>query len=184
VVSLITGGEPAIFGFSTSVNPFLAFLCGFGIYFVVLGLIEVGAHFSGVKEELHDQSYETMRRLWPRQIGEKIKAVIAVCLLNPFTEELIYRGVLVYFLGVFIGNFWLAAAIGLAFSLAVHLYQGAWSIPFHFLFHGTAILLVLSPLGLVACFGFHFAGDLVPVAALKKNMYAWRDRQRLRRRHV
>ena len=181
LAGVLTGIDLFDLGVSKTVNPVLAFLGGFLVYCVVLALMELSAHLLGVRERLHDLSYETMRLIWPRSRNQKLLAVVAVCLINPFTEEVIYRGVLVKLFGDMIGSFWTAAAIGFVLSIAAHLYQGSWSIPFQMLFHCVAILLLYSPLGLVACFGFHFAGDLVPVATMRTNMIAWRDRRRKER---
>ncbi len=169
-------------GASASVHPLPAFALGVLVYFAILGVIEFSAYLLGIRERLHDLSFETMRAIWPRERNEKFVALIAVCLLNPFTEEVVYRGVLVYYFGSFIDNLLLAAAIAFVLSLAAHLYQGTWSLPFQALFHGAAILLILSPLGLFACIGLHFAGDLIPVAMLRKSMIEWRDRRRKRRK--
>ena len=168
-------------GASETVHPIVAMLIGFVIYFPVLGLIELSAHISGLREKYHDLSFLTMRSLWPRNQEEKIIALIAVCLMNPFTEEIVYRGILVHMFGEEIGMIWVAAAIGLLISVGAHLYQGSWAIPFHLIFHGVAILLLLSPLGLFACFGLHIAGDCIPVLLMKKNMKEWAKRKKLSR---
>ena len=83
-------------------------------------------------------------------------------------------------LGEETGYVLIVALLGLALSVGAHLYQGAWAMPFHILFHGIAVLLVLSPLGLWACFGLHIAGDCVPVFLMKNNMKAWAERERSR----
>ncbi|NNE68037.1 MAG: CPBP family intramembrane metalloprotease [Pyrinomonadaceae bacterium] len=171
-------------GYSSTVGPLLAFVLGLAIYGVVLVFVEVASHFLGIRERLHDLSYETMRLIWPRNPEQKLAAFAGVCIMNPFTEEVLFRGVLVFLLGEYTGNFILAAVIGLLLSLAAHMYQGGWSIPFQLVFHATAVLIVLSPLGLVACIGFHFAGDLVPVMLLKKSMIEWRNRNRNRKSYV
>ena len=171
-------------GASERFHPVTAFGIGFAAYFVVLVIIEAAAAVFGVRERLHDLSFETMRLLWPRDPQQKILAVAGVCLINPFTEELIYRGVLVDHFGHLIGNIWLAASIGFVLSIAAHMYQGSWSVPFQMMFHGAAVLLLLSPAGLIACFGFHFAGDLVPVVMMRRSMIEWRERRRREMRRV
>ncbi|MDH3494517.1 MAG: CPBP family glutamic-type intramembrane protease [Acidobacteriota bacterium] len=168
-------------GASRTIHPVFSFVIGFGVYFVVLGVIEAAAAGLGIRERLHQLSYDTMRMIWPRDPNQKILAFLAVCLLNPFTEEVIYRGVLVHHLGGLIENIFAAVLIGFVLSIAAHMYQGSWSIPFQMAFHSVAILLLLSPLGLIACFGFHFAGDLVPVMLLKKSMHERRERFRKER---
>lgn len=170
--------DPFDFGVSQTVGPLVAFGMGFAIYFLILALVELSARLAGVRNKLHDLSFETMRFIWPREGIQKPLAVIAVCLLNPFTEEVIYRGVLIYYLGEKSGSIIAAVVIGLTLSLLAHAYQGVWLLPFQLLFHGTAIALLYSPLGIFGCFGLHFAGDLVPVVLLRKSMLEWRERKR------
>ncbi len=176
--------EPSDFGVSSYVSPIFAFLIGFVAYFLVLGVLESAARLFGVRDKLHDLSFEAMRFVWPRERMQKPLAVVAVCVLNPFTEEVIYRGVLVYYLGHQTGYIAAAVLIGLTLSVLAHAYQGLWMAPFHLLFHGTAIALLFSPLGLFGCFGMHFAGDLVPVVLFRKSMVRWRERRLAEKKRV
>ena len=169
------------FGASASIHPVYAFIAGVAVYFVILGVIELSAKALGLRERLHDLSFETMRMIWPRNRLQKTVAFVGVCFLNPFTEEIVYSGILVHHFGEYIGDFATAAVIGIVLSLAAHMYQGSWSLPFQALFHGAAVALILSPLGLFACFGLHFAGDLIPVVTMRANMKSWSDRRRSRR---
>lgn len=179
IVVWIAGGfAPSDFGVSDAIPTILAFGIGYLVYFAVLLLLESFAWAAGIRDKLHDLSFETMRFIWPRERSHKPLAVFAVCVLNPFTEEIIYRGVLVYYLGIKTGSVAAAVAVGLTLSLIAHAYQGLWLLPFHILFHGTAIALIFTPLGLFGCFGMHFAGDLVPVVLFRKSMLAWRERRR------
>lgn len=180
IISLgyLFGITPEDIGVSQTFGFVPAFILGFGVYLVLLGMVEATAYVLGIRDRLHDLSFETMRMIWPRRRKHKYIAIVAVCLLNPFTEEVLFRGVLVHMLGEQIGNPMLAAVLALTLSVLAHTYQGLWSAPFQFLFHGTAVLLVLSPMGLAGAFGLHFAGDLVPVAGMKKSMLEWRNRRR------
>ncbi len=100
-VAIFTGFDLYDLGVSKTVNPIVAFIVGFIVYFVVLLLIELTARILGIRKRLHDASFETMRLIWPRHPTQKVLAIVGVCLLNPFTEEMIYRGVLVHFFGKF-----------------------------------------------------------------------------------
>lgn len=172
------GIELADLGASESIHPAYAFIAGVAVYLVILGTIELSAKALGIRERLHDLSFETMRMIWPRNRLQKAAAFAGVCFLNPFSEEVVYRGVLVHHIGEYTGEFALAAIFGFILSLAAHMYQGSWSLPFQALFHGASVALVLSPLGLFACIGLHFAGDLIPVVTMRTNMLEWRDRRR------
>ena len=165
-------------GASTTIHPVLAFVAGLAVYAAILASIELSAQWLGLRDRLHDLSFETMRMIWPRNRVQKVFAFVGVCFLNPVTEEVVYRGALVYHFGEYTNSFLIAGLIGFVLSLAAHMYQGSWSLPFQAMFHGAAVLMILSPLGLFACFGLHFAGDLVPVATMRSNMIEWRERRR------
>ena len=167
-------------GVNSELNSAVAFLGGVVIYGVMLGGYELLLRVLPQADRLRDAAFEAMRSLWPRDAAGKWQAFLAVCVLNPFTEELVYRGVLVYGVGTLTGHLAIAAIAVLSLSIAAHLYQGFALTLFHLAFHGLAILVLLSPLGLVGCFGLHFAGDLIPVLAMKHSMQRWAARRRLK----
>jgi membrane protease YdiL (CAAX protease family) len=117
-------------------------------------------------------AFNGLRQVYPRSSLQKGAFTVAVVLLNPITEEWLYRGVAVV---------WLAnqthplpaVCFGLAVSLSVHAYQGLFLAPFQFAFHAIACALVFSPLGLLGAMGFHFLGDAYPMYRLRKQMPFW-----------
>ena len=142
---------------------------------MILFIFNAGARLLGVANSVNLAAERVMHYLRPRRKADYWRSYIGVCLLNPFVEEIIFRGILVFLLAYTVDNVFLAIAVGLTASIAAHLYQGWVLMPFHLLFHGTAIALLFSPGGLVSCIAFHVAGDVVPVG-----LNSLRSRRRLR----
>lgn len=180
IIGLLIYGspDPEILGIVPATSPVVAFAAGSAAYIALLVTLEVVSALFGVRERLHDVAFEALRFVWPRERAGKPLAVVAVCVLNPVTEEVIYRGVMIGMLGSVIDDFAVAAALGLFVSLVAHIYQGALAIAAQFCFHVCAIALFFSPFGLVACIGFHFAGDVVPVVTMRSAMRGWAGRRR------
>lgn len=163
-------------GIKYNYNFIFSFVLGVAIY---VSLVLIGIFFlkySQYENLLRDTNYMVMRRIIPRQRTEKIFSFISTCVVNPFIEEFLYRGVLVFYLGNYFSNMYLAILIGLLLSLGSHLYQGIANFIFHTLFFAVAVLLLYSPFGLIACFGLHFAGDIYPIMKTRKMMMEWRKR--------
>lgn len=76
--------------------------------------------------------------------------------VNPVFEEVIYRGVFVYYVGMYMG---IAAGVtlGLVSCVWLHLYFGVNRIPVIVCFFAVNVLLLYSPLGLVGSIAFHIA---------------------------
>ena len=165
-------------GIKTDYPPLFSFAIGFIIYLGFSKLLSLITVKFGLEQRTSTANFFAMRATWPRRGPDEWKMVVAVCILNPFTEEIVMRGILVSLLGKSIGNIGLAIIIAFACSTLLHLYQGAGVTVFHMCFNVLAILILLSPLGLLACFGFHLAGDLMPVINLEKNMKIWMRNRR------
>ncbi len=167
------------FGLGRGDIPFVfAFLLGFASYVVLIGLYKYIVRFLGMERRELANSYVVLRCIWPRSERRRRK-LLAVLLANPFTEELIYRGFLVFYLGHLFDSILLFSIVGLVVCLTIHLYQGVKMLHFHALFCIASILMLLSPLGLVGCFGFHLAGDIIPFAGMRQALDAWRAQRRL-----
>jgi membrane protease YdiL (CAAX protease family) len=153
---------------------------GVGLFAYAFLLIILGFVFrlKGNGEAQADNTVTTMAALWPRQPRQKLAMTIAVCLINPIAEELIFRGILVYQLGLALGSFQLPIVLGLLVSLANHAYQGRRAILLHTLYYVFAIGLLFSPMGLIGAIGMHFAGDIAPVSLMKRNLKNYRERHR------
>ena len=117
--------------------------------------------------------------MWPRSKGLK-KLIVAGLMINPFTEEFLFRGVLIFYLGNYFDKLPMFIAIGVVVCLLLHLYQGAWSLTFHLLFCLGAIGLMLSPYGLAAAFAYHVAGDLMPIVNLESSYQSYRSSESVR----
>lgn len=166
-------------GIKYNFNYIVSFIFGASVYVTFIFIWSILLKSFRNENLVKDTNYLVMRSLIPRQRIEKLFSFIAICVANPFIEEILYRGVLVYYLGNYFNNIYLAIIIGLLMSLGSHLYQGVASVIFHSLFFSISVLLLYSPFGLIACFGLHFAGDLYPIIKARKSMFEWRKRNEI-----
>ncbi len=96
--------------------------------------------------------------------------------LNPFAEEIIFRGFLVHQLAMVTHSIPTGLLVGLAANLDMHIYQGRLALLFHAPFFALTCALPCSPLGMWASIGAHIAGDLVPVATMRHELIAYQQR--------
>jgi membrane protease YdiL (CAAX protease family) len=171
-------------GASIKVHWLLSFTVGFALYFAFLGINRIASGLTGTRSELGLRALQVMGNLWPSRRSAKALALVALC-LNPFTEEMIFRGIMVRQLHELSGSLVLAVAVGLVLCLLVHLYQGLQFLPFHAAFFAVAISILYSPLGMAGAVGLHLAGDLFPVLdlslAMRRSWGSWRAALRFQR---
>jgi membrane protease YdiL (CAAX protease family) len=136
--------------------PGADFAVGLFAYAFLLIILAVIFRLQGTAEAQADNTVTTMAALWPREPRQKLAMTVAVCLINPIAEELIFRGILVYQLGLALGSFQLPIVLGLLVSLANHAYQGRRAILLHTLYYLFAVTLLFSPMGLMGAIGMHF----------------------------
>jgi membrane protease YdiL (CAAX protease family) len=158
--------------------PIADFLCGVIAYGVLISILYLLFRMRGIVDSQADNTIINMAALWPREPRQKLAMWIGVCILNPITEELLFRGILVYQLGEAIGNTELAVLLGFFVTLANHAYQGPRSVLLHSVYYVFAIGLLFSPMGIMGAIGMHFAGDIVPVSLMKRNLKSYRARHR------
>jgi membrane protease YdiL (CAAX protease family) len=158
--------------------PIADFLCGVIAYGVLILILTLLFRTTGIYDSQADNTMINMAALWPREPRQKLAMWIGVCLLNPITEELLFRGILVYQLGLALGSFQFPIVLGLVLSLGNHAYQGSRAILLHTLYYAFAIGLLFSPMGMMGAIGMHFAGDIVPVSLMKRNLKSYRARHR------
>lgn len=96
--------------------------------------------------------------LWPRSRTGQVLMRITL-LLNPFTEEIAARGVMVVLVSKVSGSMPLALGIGLVSCLLTHIYQGLRALPGHTLYYLIAIGLTLGKWGLPAAIALHFCAN-------------------------
>ena len=162
----------------------IAVSLGFCLYVAGLWIEHVIYTRLNISETISDAAFAAMRNLWPRHRREKYLAVLSVCVLNPATEELVYRGVLVYSLATFLGSVSIAIAVGFVLCLGAHAYQGIQLVIGHAVMFALATALLFSPLGLGGAIGLHVASDLLPVLYLRRAMLKWRMRQVAKRKNA
>jgi hypothetical protein len=106
-------------------------------------------------------------RVWPRKRSHKIVAAIAIMLFNPFTEELVMRGILVYHWGLVLGSPVIPVIVGFVLNALLHWYQGWRMQLWHALFYCLAVYL-LYEWSLIACITAHVLGDVLPFITLRR----------------
>lgn len=165
-------------GLKTVVPIIVSAGAGVVVYGLLIAILTAAVRCSGTEGKFLDNSLRTMAAICPRGAGQKVMAWIAFCLLNPVTEELLFRGVLVYQTSLAIGSAWLPIALGLAVNIGNHWYQGWRPLLLHVPFYFIAVALLFSPLGLAGAIGFHFAGDIVPMSLTRRQLRQFRARHR------
>ena len=116
--------------------------------------------------------------IWPRGRAQKWLAGILIMGFNPFTEELVMRGILIHQWGALLGSPLLPIVVGALLNGALHLYQG-WRLQlWHALFFTMAVALLYSPWGLGAAITAHVFGDVIPIVTLRRNQRRLRNRRR------
>lgn len=115
---------------------------------------------------------------WPRRRVEKIIAVIFIMVFNPFTEELVMRGILIHHWALQLGSPVVPIAVGFALNALLHLYQGWRMQLWHALYFAMAVGLLYSPWGLTAAITAHVFGDTLPFLHLRRNLLKARAARR------
>ena len=180
-ISYVDGWNFESVGLKFELSSILSLIVGVICYTIfVLGLNKILKFFK-LFDDVEDESYRTMLKIIPRQKLQKIMFLLAVWMLNPLTEELMFRGILVHQLGIFLNNHWLAIILGLIVNLGNHIYQGRLQIITHTISYTFVVLLLYSPIGLIGAIGFHFAGDIYPFISLKRDAINYRNRRRKKR---
>jgi membrane protease YdiL (CAAX protease family) len=120
-------------------------------------------------------------RLWPRGRAAKWLAALFIMVFNPFTEELVMRGILIHQWGDMLGSPALPIVAGFVLNGALHWYQGWRMQLWHAQYFAVAVILLYSPWGLPAAMVAHLFGDTLPILALGRTLrYVRKSRQRER----
>ena len=168
------------FGIKNEYSFLTSFISGIFTYFIFSFLYSSLLKMTKYSPIIKTNNYLVNRDLIPRKKSAKLYFIISACLLNPFIEETVYRGILVYYIGNIFFGYWLALIVGLIFCLAIHIYQDIYNMAFHSLFYFASIALLFSPLGLAASFGLHFAGDIYPTYNIRKSIKTFRKENKLK----
>jgi hypothetical protein len=119
--------------------------------------------------------------LWPRRPRERWVFAVAVMIVNPVTEELILRGVLVYQWGLLLGSPVVPILVAFVLNALLHAYQGWRMQVWHALFFCVAVTLLYSPWGLAAAITAHVFGDVMPFLHMRRNLQKVRAHARVQR---
>jgi membrane protease YdiL (CAAX protease family) len=100
--------------------------------------------------------------------------------VNPFTEELIFRGLLVHQFARVGAPLWLAVLVGALVNVANHWYQGRALVRSHLAFYAWSVVLLYSPVGMLGAMGFHFLADIWPSLYQRQMLEEYRAQRRAR----
>ena len=78
------------YGIRFDINPWLSASIGLGIYLIYVISLDVVIRLTGHADVFEDASFAAMCRLWPRERTQKRAMFVALCCLNPITEEFLY----------------------------------------------------------------------------------------------
>lgn len=118
-------------------------------------------------------------RVVPRGRAAKWAMAIFIMVFNPFTEEIVMRGILIHQWGLLLGSPAIPIAVGLVLNGALHWYQGWRMQMWHALFFAAAVTLLYSPWGLAAAITAHVFGDVLPLVFLRRQLRAAHKARRL-----
>jgi membrane protease YdiL (CAAX protease family) len=144
-----------------------AMLVGIFCYAIFFVSLIVGLRLSGSYGRIADENTRILVSLWPRNRFQKCMAAIAIWLINPVTEELLFRGIMVYQLALVGGSTAFAIGVGFLIHVANHTYQGLLPLTTHVPFYAIVVGLLFSPTGLWGAIGFHLAGDIIPFLLIR-----------------
>ncbi|MFW9264702.1 CPBP family intramembrane glutamic endopeptidase [Nostoc sp. CALU 546] len=181
-ITYILGWDAPSVGLKFEILPVFSLITGLICYYIFVLVVNKILNLLRVSQIVENDAYLVSVRLIPRQKLQRILFLIAVCILNPITEELIFRGVLVHQLGIYINNYYLAIILGLFVTVGNHIYQGRLHIITHIIFYIFTVTLLYSDVGLVGSIGFHLAGDIYPFMRLKYEANNYKKRRREKRR--
>src|SRR5688572_8053584 len=141
------------------------------VAFLALGLVYVFLlRVTGLMPVMRLAAARGNLKVWPRRRSHKIIAMVFIMGFNPFTEELVMRGILVHQWGLLLGSAVLPIAVGLVLNALLHWYQGWRMQPWHAMYYATAVALLYSPWGLTAAVTAHVLGDVLPFVHLRRNL--------------
>ena len=177
-ITYIIGWDAPSVGLKFEILPVFSLIIGLVCYSIFVLLLSKILNLLRISQIIENDAYLVSVRLMPRQKLQKILFMIAVCILNPITEELIFRGVLVHQLSMYINNYYLAILLGLFVSVGNHIYQGRLHIITHIIFYIFTVTLLYSDVRLLGSIGFHLVGDIYPFMWLKYQVNNYKKRRR------
>ncbi len=161
-------------GWRTELPWMIAVPTGVASYAALMWLLGRVVIATGREAEYVCAGILALRQFWPPKQIQKAFGVVGICILNPFLEEIFYRGILVHQVSLVFDSKLVGISIGLLLALLAHVYQGWKLLAFHLVFSSVAIALLLSPLGLAGAIGLHIAGDIYPFVVMRRHMRRWR----------
>lgn len=167
-------------GVSERVSPLVAFVTGVGEFGLFTLLVQWTFAFVGSPFAYLQAATRANALFAPRGRVRRLSMTAIATLINPVTEELLFRGLLVHQFVVVGAPVWMALSVGALVNATNHAYQGRLAVVFHLTFYAAVVGLLFSPVGLCGAIGFHFAGDVLPVIQYRAQLRAYRAARRAR----
>src|SRR5437870_2094284 len=77
-------------GMRSEISPLFSFEVGIAAYFLLTISFRLVLRLLGNEQSHAARSFLTFRRFWPRSRVGKVFSIVACCVFNPITEELVY----------------------------------------------------------------------------------------------
>lgn len=169
-------------GVSARVSPLVAFATGVGEYFLVRYVLALVLGAFGLTARVWAAVLRANASARPRNPLELLGVTILVVLVNPVTEELMTRGLLVHQWAALGAPVWLTITVGAVVNAINHAYQGRTLAPVHLMLYAATVAILYSPIGLFGAIGFHFAADAAAFAGSRKSLLQYREFRRQQRK--
>lgn len=161
-------------------TPLLECILAGEIAFLLVVLVNLAIlRVSGTFRSMRLVAVRGNLRVVPRGRAAKWAMAIFIMVFNPFTEEIVMRGILIHQWGLLLGTPAIPIAVGLVLNGALHWYQGWRMQMWHALFFCAAVTLLYSPWGLAAAITAHVFGDVLPLVTLRRQLRAAHKARRL-----
>ncbi|HEX6397096.1 MAG TPA: CPBP family intramembrane glutamic endopeptidase [Steroidobacteraceae bacterium] len=159
-----------------------SFLAGEIAYLLVLLVNLLILRVAGRYRSMRLAAVRGNLRIVPRGKVARWLAAIFIMVFNPFTEEIVMRGILIHQWGLLLGSPVIPIAVGLLLNGALHWYQGWRMQMWHALFFCAVVTLLYSPWGLAGAITAHLFGDVFPLLFLRRQLRGAHKARRLARR--
>jgi membrane protease YdiL (CAAX protease family) len=149
-------------------------LAGEAAFLGLMGAYALVLRATGTLAFMRETATRGNLRVWPRGRAQKWTAALFIMVFNPFTEEIVMRGILIHQWGLVLGSPVAPIIVGLLLNAGLDWYQGWRMQLWHAMFFAMAVCLLYSPFGLTAAITAHVLGDVMPIVTLRRQQKAAR----------
>ncbi len=140
-------------------------------FLFIFAIISIG---SAISKKSHQVGYRDIVQLWIKEVSDSntnIQRIIALIFIffSIISEELLYRGYVVLYLGYHYGELILFGIISIVLSVISHLYQGKERILYHTLFAVIMVIITIETKNILLTIALHFFLSSLSVLNYWKN---------------